>query len=214
MNIDRLIARKADEEILEVAHEDLAAHFPKLCLLFAWVILPFFFLFPLVRLGGAGIFFFAAFLGAALLSFFRWFWSWSRTVLVVTDLRVMDIEQRGFFDRIVTEATYVQVDEVAYRMKGFFATIFRFGTIRVQLRGSGADIEFRRVRRPARLHDLLNDLVSLAHGGARNPRETRLKKLAASMTDTELRQIDARVRARGRDEALETLYPSEEDSQT
>ncbi len=214
MNIDRLIARKADEEVLELAHEDLAAHAPKLLLLSAWVILPFFFLFPLFRLGGAGVFFFVAFLGVALLFLLRWFWCWSHTVLVITDHRVIDIEQRGFFDRIVTEAIYAQVDEVAYRIKGFFPTIFRFGTIRVQLHGSGADIEFRRVRRPARLHDLLNDLVSLAHGGTRTPRETRVKKLAASLSDAELEKLDRHVRARGRDEALETLYSGEEDSRT
>ncbi len=212
MNIDRLIARKADEEILEVAHEDLAAHAPRILFLCAWVILPFFFLFPLFRLGSGGVFFFTLVLGFAVFTLFRWWWRWSRTMLIITDQRVIDIEQQGFFDRTVTEAVYVQVDEVAYRIKGFFATIFRFGTLRVQLRGAGADIEFRRAHRPARLHDLLNDLVSLAHGGSQNPRETRVKKLAASLSDEELEALARRVRARGRDEALKTLYPSEEDA--
>ena len=79
-------------------------------------------------------------------------------MLIVTDKRVVDIDQRGFFDRIVTEASYAQIDEVSYRVKGFWSTVFRFGALRLDLAGSAADIQFGRIFRPSRIHNLINDL--------------------------------------------------------
>jgi hypothetical protein len=95
---------------------------------------------------------------SSLVFFWRSFHQWSRTIFVLTDRRIIDIEQKGFFDRVVTETVYPQIDEVNYRMKGLWSTLFRYGTIRLHLEGSAADIEFEHVRTPAKIHDLINDL--------------------------------------------------------
>jgi len=50
------------------------------------------------------------------------------------------------------------VDDVTYEVKGLFATLFGYGSVRVIVQGTGADFEVRRVYHPARLHHLLNDL--------------------------------------------------------
>ncbi len=149
---------KPREEVLEVVHESVIPHLPRFLFLVFWFLLPFFFLFVLFEEGMLGMSaFFVAFFVTL---FFLWkaLFRWGNTVLVVTDVRVVDIDQKGFFDRTVTEATYKQIDEVNYRVKGFIPTIFRYGTVRLHLSGTAADIEFRNIVRPARIHDLINDL--------------------------------------------------------
>ncbi len=149
---------KPHEEILAVVRQSLIPLFWKFLLFTLWLIIPFFFLFPLFREGvwGVVVFFALVISGFALL--LRQYMRWHGTTFIVTDRRVVDIDQRGFFDRIVTEAPYSQIDEASYRVKGFWATVFRYGSIRLDLAGSAADIKFERVYRPARIHNLINDL--------------------------------------------------------
>lgn len=153
-----LFQLKPHEEILEIVRESMIPRAPKFSLYVLWLVVPFFFLFALFREGIVGVVIFFLVLVTALVFSWRAFFRWSNTVLVVTDMRIVDIDQKGFFDRTVTETSYKQIDEVNYRMKGFFSTIFRYGTIRLHLRGSAADIEFQSIVRPARIHDLINDL--------------------------------------------------------
>lgn len=149
---------KPHEEILSTVHQSIVPNVWKFLLYALWLLIPFFFLFPLFREGviGAVIFFLLVITG--LLFFLRAYVRWFGTVLILTDKRVVDIDQRGYFDRIVTEASYNQIDEASYRVKGFWSTVFRYGSIRLDLAGSAADIEFEKISRPARVHDLINDL--------------------------------------------------------
>lgn len=152
------IQLKPHEEVLEVVRESIIPQIPRFSLLVLWFVLPFFFLFALFREGVMGVIIFLVVLLSAIFFLSRAVFRWSNTVLVVTDMRIVDIDQNGFFDRTVTEAVFKQIDEVNYRVKGFVPTIFRYGTVRIHMRGSAADIEFARMTRPARIHDLINDL--------------------------------------------------------
>lgn len=149
---------KPHEEILATVRQSLIPIFWKFLLFAFWLLIPFFFLFPLFREGVVGVIVFFGLVISGFALFLRQYLRWVGTTLIVTDKRVVDIDQRGFFDRIVTEASYSQIDEASYRVKGFWATVFRYGSIRLDLSGSAADIKFERVNRPARVHNLINDL--------------------------------------------------------
>jgi hypothetical protein len=158
MKPERLVKLKAREEVLEVVLESILPQVPKFVFLIVLFVLPFFFMFPLFREGMIGVsIFFAVFVVVA---FFLWraFFNWSRTFLLVTDRRVVDHDQEGLFSKVITEARFHQIDDVTYRIKGFWATIFRFGVLRIKLHGNAADIEFHFVKHPARIADLLHDL--------------------------------------------------------
>jgi hypothetical protein len=75
-------------------------------------------------------------------------------------MRVIDYDQKGFFYRMVTQARFDQIDEVSYQVKGIFSTLFRYGTLQLQLQGSSADIQVDQVKHPNRIADLINDLRS------------------------------------------------------
>jgi len=156
--IDARIKLKPGEEVLEVVREDMIPHIPRFSLLLLWFVIPFFFLFPLFHDGWVGILIFLALVISAAFVGLRSYVVWSNTVLILTDRRAIDVERRGFFDRIVSETSYTDIDDVTYHVKGIGPTLFRYGDLRVCVAGSAADIEFRRVPRPSRIHNLINDL--------------------------------------------------------
>ncbi len=158
MQPDRLIKLKPREEILEVVHESALPQIPKFTFFIILLSLPFFLMFPLFREGTIGVIIFFVLLVVAVFLIWRAFYVWSRTFLLVTDRRIVDFNQEGLYARTITEARHYQVDDVAYRIKGFWKTIFRLGELEIKLQGNAADIEFYYVKRPARIADLLHDL--------------------------------------------------------
>ena len=165
MDAPNSIELKAHEQVLEVVHASLLPKFWAFVLATIWTVLPFFFLFPLWRQGSWGVVLFFVWVVSGLVVLLRLYLMWERTVFLVTDMRVVDYEQRGFFHRIVTEARFEQIDEVSVQVKGIIATLFRFGTLRLKLHGAAADIEVERVQRPEHLADLINDLRTQSHAG-------------------------------------------------
>ncbi len=116
---------------------------------------PFFFLFPLLQLGpwGAAILLVSFAIGiiltlrAAVLYFLN--------VLLITNQRLIDIDQRGFFEQIVSETTYDKIQDVSFAIKGIRQTLFRYGTVTIQTAGSQANIEIRNTRNPEDVHTLI-----------------------------------------------------------
>ena len=156
----KFLVLKAREEVLEVIRASLAPYAGKFILLVLWLALPFFFLFALWREGTVGITVFLVWLLCGIVLLLRAYLCFEGTAFIVTDQRVVDHDQRGFFHRVVTEARYDQIDEVSYSIKGLWPTIFRYGTLVLQLRGSSANIEVDYVSHPSRVATLLNDLRS------------------------------------------------------
>lgn len=195
-HIDKNIQLKPEEEVLDVVHEDVIPHLPRFFLLCLWFVIPFFFLFPLFREGFLGVVVFFSLAGSAAIFFLRTFTKWVNTVLVITDRRVIDVERRGFFDRVVSEVPYAHVEDVTYRVKGIWPTLFRYGDVRLHVAGSAADIEFYRVPRPSRVHDLINDLRDHVGPAARVPPRP------AGVSEEKSR--------RERDAALESLYENDD----
>lgn len=163
MEAPKFLELKAREEVLDIVHGALTPRLPKFFLLVVLLVLPFFFLFPLWRQGTVGMIIFFVWLTCGFLLLLRQYLMWSRTVFVITDGRVVDQEQKGFFFRVVTEARYDQIDEVSYHVKGLLPTLCGWGTVRLELHGASADIVVPHVSHPARITDVLNDLRSTSH---------------------------------------------------
>lgn len=163
MKLKDLIRPKPNEQILMIVRESFIPHSFAFFLLGIWFLVPFFFFYPLFRIGNSGVIIFLVFVLSGTFFFWRAFRKWSHTLFLITDRRIVDIDQRGVFDRIVTESSFEQMDEVSYRMHGVLSAVFRYGTVRIKLHGTAADLEFEYVRNPARVQDLLNDLRQTKH---------------------------------------------------
>lgn len=158
MQAPKFLELKAREEVLEVIHGALAPRLPKFFVLLVWLVAPFFFLFPLWRAGTFGVILFFLWLLSGVFLLSRSYLRWSGTLFVITDQRLVDQEQKGFFHRVVTEARFPHIDEVSYHVKGVGPVFFGYGTIHVELHGSAADLAIEHVKHPSRICDLLNDL--------------------------------------------------------
>ncbi len=209
MDISNVIQLKPEEEVLEVVRESLAPHIPKFLLITLWFITPFFFMFPLFREGWFGVLFFLALIISAVVVGMRTYIKWKNTVFVITDRRIVDIEQKGLFDRVVSEVPFSLVDDVTYRVKGIFPTIFRFGLLVVRTTGNAADLEFRRATSPARLHDLINDLREAMLDEERDRKKEKIEKMAQSMSVEEIRELARHVRRKEQKEAMEEFFEEE-----
>lgn len=203
------VTLKPEEEVLEIVHASIVPRLPRLLLLVVLLLLPFFLMFPLFSLGLAGVAVFFALLFLGVLLSLRAYLRWNHTALVITDRRLVDIERRGLFDRVVTQAPFSQVDEVSYRIRGVWSTLFRYGSLRVQLAGSAADIEFHCAPAPARVHDLINDLRKVVADEVHEREEDRVRRLTRKLSPEDVDRLEQDVRGREIEEGFEGLYGPE-----
>jgi uncharacterized membrane protein YdbT with pleckstrin-like domain len=163
MRLKDFITPKPNEEVLMIVRQSLIPKSARLCLYAILFLVPFFFLYPLFRMGTIGIVLFFVLVVLGVVLFWQTFRKWSHTLFVITDHRVIDFDQRGVFDRVVTESNFDQIDEVSYRMHGIMSTLFRYGTVTLALHGTNTDLMFQHIRNPARVQNLLNDLRKTFH---------------------------------------------------
>lgn len=78
--------------------------------------------------------------------------------LMITDQRIICINQKGFFDRSVKEIELKNIKDSSYRIKGILGTIFHFGNIYIQageVEGESLKIEFEKLKDPDKIQDLI-----------------------------------------------------------
>lgn len=159
MNISRACTLRGGERVVCVVREHAVPLLRSLLLPTAFVAAPFFVMYPLFLLGSPGK---AAFIvsvasGLALAArvVHRWYWN----TFIITDRRVVDVDQRGMFDRVVSEAPFDRIEHVAYRVRGLLGHVFRYGNVTVRSMGSGAELVLERVPRPKDVHELIAGLL-------------------------------------------------------
>ena len=67
--------------------------------------------------------------------FFEWY-NWFNDVYILTSERIIDIEQKSFFHRVVSETTWDKVQDVTYEIIGILPTLFDYGRIQIQTAGA------------------------------------------------------------------------------
>jgi hypothetical protein len=63
--------------------------------------------------------------------FYHWV-GWHYSVYIVSDQRLIDIRQKGFFNRKVSEVGFDKIQSINYHIKGLQAALLGFGDITVQ----------------------------------------------------------------------------------
>ena len=155
----------SDEEVKDVVRQytaRLVAPFAVLAILY---IFAFFFFMQLwnlrlwswdIAIVGKTIFFGALIFG--LIYFLRAYVIWRGTMLIITNQRIIDVDRRGFFDRIVSEVPYQSLSDVSYRSKGIVEMTANIGTITFQLFSGNENVSFQHTMNPAALHKQILEL--------------------------------------------------------
>ena len=85
---------------------------------------------------------------------------WYFTVYIVTDQRIRQITQRGFFGKDVVELRLSKIQNISYNVPGFSGEMFDFGTIVIQT--FVGDLVIHNVGHPDQIYNNLQDAVSAA----------------------------------------------------
>ena len=96
---------------------------------------------------------------------------WYFSIFIMTDVRLIQISQKGFFNRKVVDVGLNKIQSVNYEVKGLQATLFGFGTITVQTYVGNLDLKF--IHKPEHIHQLMvkqmrsfNPVAPLGDAGA------------------------------------------------
>jgi uncharacterized membrane protein YdbT with pleckstrin-like domain len=92
-----------------------------------------------------------------LYAFFIWI-DYYFDVWVITNERVLNVEQKGLFTRIISEVHLGRVQDVTTKVEGFLPTLLHYGDIFVQTAGEEKHFHFRNVGDPDKHKD---DIVKL-----------------------------------------------------
>jgi hypothetical protein len=99
-------------------------------------------------------------LGIGLLLFMYHFIMWYFTLYIVTDQRIRQITQKGFFGKDVVELRLSKIQNISYNIPGFTGEVFKFGTIIIQT--FVGDLVIHKVEHPDEIYNKLQDAVSAA----------------------------------------------------
>lgn len=90
-----------------------------------------------------------------LYSFYQWF-IWNNGTYIITNQRVIRIEQLSLFNRQISEAELDRIQEISTEIKGPIHTMFNFGTVRIQTASSTGKVDLVDVTNP---YDIQQEIV-------------------------------------------------------
>lgn len=76
-------------------------------------------------------------------------------VWIVTDHRIVDIQQNGLFNRDVSETRLDKVQDVTTKINGYLPTFFNYGNVIIQTAGTEREFEFQQVPDPVFVKDTI-----------------------------------------------------------
>lgn len=121
-----------------------------------------------------GILFTSAYYIGILNFFYTQFIIYYLDVWLVTDDRVIDVDQKTLFSRTISELDLASIQDVTTDIKGFFPTLFDYGDVIVKTASDNPNIIFRSVPHPNKIRA---DLVDLSDRDKERPlHQSGLKK--------------------------------------
>jgi hypothetical protein len=85
------------------------------------------------------------------------------TVWVITNIRIVDIKQWGFFNRQVSSFLLVRVQDMTTDISGVLATLVGFGSLGVETAGKDEQFRMSGISRPERVRDVIMAQVAQLH---------------------------------------------------
>ncbi len=98
--------------------------------------------------------------------------AWTETYLdvwTITSDRIINREQHGLFNRVVSELDLARIQDVTAEQKGFFPTIFYYGNVYVQSAGEKERFVFEQIAEPYKIAKIIQKLDEKAKKNS--PRE-------------------------------------------
>ena len=152
------------EKILSIIHRhwfDIAVHYAVISLIVLLQFVSFFFLPFLEQWLDPRAIVPTFILANLILLTFLWFYGFLiwidywLDVWIVTDERVVNIEQKGLFSRHVSELHFNTVQDVTSKVQGIIPTLLNYGDVEVQTAAEKSRFLFRRVPEPYKIKAMI-----------------------------------------------------------
>ena len=79
-------------------------------------------------------------------------YSWWNTIVILTNERILLIDQRGALSRTVSEVPVAKIQDVSFKTKGLFQTLLNYGAVAVKTASSEDVMRIPNVSNPYHLH--------------------------------------------------------------
>jgi|SRR3989344_5528785 len=171
MHLSNLIHQKSYEKVNFILRRHPLTFLPQIGLFLLLLSLPIFVYFIITAsfptLFASDKLFAAAVLTASVyylsvyLFFFMHFIDYYLDIWIVTNDRIVDVEQFGLFSRTISELDLFRVQDVTTDVHGLFPTFFNYGDVSVKTASQNLDIIFRAVGNPNHIRQELLQLADI-----------------------------------------------------
>lgn len=93
--------------------------------------------------------------------FFSQFMDYYLDISIVTNDRILDIEQKGLFGRSISELDMTRIQDVHSEIKGIVPTMLNYGKVEIQTAASEENFHFEQVPRPHLVRQRVLELAAL-----------------------------------------------------
>lgn len=100
---------------------------------------------------------FLVFVAVGLIGLFYSIILWYFSIYIVTDQRIRQITQKGFFKKSVVDLGLDRIQSISYGVPGILGGVFGFGTILIQT--AVGDLVISMVPRPEKVYNKLQNLI-------------------------------------------------------
>ena len=170
MNVANLIKKKSYEKVEYVLRRHAFTFIPQIILFIGSFIFPILIylminnLFPTLlnntQLFAAAVLVASIYYLSILLLLYTQFVDFYLDVWIVTNDRIVDIEQFGLFSRTISELDLFRIQDVTADVKGMFATLFKYGDLLVKTASNNPSIVFRNIPNPNYVRQHLLELAN------------------------------------------------------
>jgi len=103
-------------------------------------------------------------------TFYSWF-TWNNSQYIVTNQRVIKIDQAGLFNRMISEAEIHRIQEISTEIKGPLRTMLNFGTVRIKTASDDSRLDLSDVTDPYDVQQAIVQIQKQALQPERSPRQ-------------------------------------------
>jgi uncharacterized membrane protein YdbT with pleckstrin-like domain len=177
MNVNELIHQKADEQVIFMLRRHILVFLVTVVVYVVLFVLPFVgaavLSEPVSQLlahptfGPLAVLGVSAYLLILLISFMTQFVDYHLDAWIITTERVLSIEQRGLFSRVVSELDLARVQDVTSEVSGFIPSVLGFGNVYIQTAGERERFVLEQVPGPDEVRKRMLDLMERDNRNAR-----------------------------------------------
>lgn len=150
--------QRTNEEVVLISRQHPFVLFPAFLLVAGILLLPLL-AFTVLLLSELLIGFSVVCLVVAIIIGWRAWHSWNSSLMLLTDQRVVVLNQHGLFQREFTECSLFSIQQVSHKVKGILQTTLGFGTIFIYTAGSHEPFGIPNVPDP---YDIQQEIQKLA----------------------------------------------------